>query len=229
MDKLAEGCAGECCAPPPLVLPTRREEGRAAVIRRAFRLEWLTIGWMTIEAVVALVAGVGAGSLVLVAFGLDSIIELISAGVLMWRLSTELRYGQAFSEAAERLASRIGGVLLMMLATYVVLAAGWNLWVRHGEAFSLPGLVVAVLAIPIMRYLARRKIDLAAELGSRALRADAVEAITCGWLSLVAVVSLGAQAIFGFWWIDSVGSLAIVWLLVKEGREAWNGDCCADC
>jgi divalent metal cation (Fe/Co/Zn/Cd) transporter len=147
----------------------------------------------------------------------------------MWRLSTELRYGQAFSETAERLASRIGGMLLMTLATYVVLAAGWNLWVRHGEAFSLPGLVVTILAIPIMRYLARRKIDLATELGSRALRADAVEAITCGWLSLVAVVSLGAQAILGFWWIDSVGSLAIVWLLVKEGREAWIGECCGEC
>ena len=229
VDKLADACAGECCAPPPLVLPTRRAEDRAPLIRRAFRLEWLTIGWMTIEAVVALVAGIGAGSLVLVAFGLDSVIELISAGVLMWRLSTELRYGQAFSETAERLASRIGGMLLMTLATYVVLAAGWNLWVRHGEAFSLPGLVVTILAIPIMRYLARRKIDLATELGSRALRADAVEAITCGWLSLVAVVSLGAQAIFGFWWIDSVGSLAIVWLLVKEGREAWSGECCGQC
>jgi divalent metal cation (Fe/Co/Zn/Cd) transporter len=229
VDKLVDACAGECCAPPPLVLPTRRAEDRAALIRRAFRLEWLTVGWMTIEAVVALVAGIGAGSLVLVAFGLDSIIELISAGVLMWRLSTELRHGQAFSETAERLASRIGGVLLMTLATYVVLAAGWNLWVRHGEAFSFPGLVVTILAIPIMRYLARRKIDLAAELGSRALRADAVEAITCGWLSLVAVVSLGAQAILGFWWIDSVGSLAIVWLLVKEGREAWIGECCGEC
>ncbi len=226
---LAEACAGECCAPPPLALPTRRAVDRAGLIRAAFRLEWLTIGWMTIEAVVALVAGIGAGSLVLIAFGLDSVIELISAGVLMWRLSIELRHGQAFSEAAERLASRIGGALLMALATYVVLAVAWNLWDRHGEAFSLPGLIVTIIAIPIMRYLARRKIDLATELGSRALRADAVEAITCGWLSLVAVVSLGAQAIFGFWWIDSVGSLAIVWLLVKEGREAWNGDCCAEC
>ncbi|MGD1037471.1 MAG: hypothetical protein ABR878_09790 [Roseiarcus sp.] len=83
----------------------------------------------------------------------------------------------------------------------------------------------ARMASPVMRYLARRKIDLANKLGSRALRADAVEAITCGWLSLVAVVSLAAQALLGFWWIDSVGSLAIVWLLVKEGREAWSGDC----
>jgi divalent metal cation (Fe/Co/Zn/Cd) transporter len=80
-----------------------------------------------------------------------------------------------------------------------------------------------------MRYLATRKIDLANRLGSRALRTDAVESITCSWLSVVAVVSLGAQAIFGAWWIDSVGSLAILWFLIKEGREAWQGECCADC
>jgi Co/Zn/Cd efflux system component len=110
---------------------SRRRCRRAAVTRDAFRLEWLTIGWMSIEAVVALISGVAAGSLVLVAFGLDSVIELISAGVLMWRLSVELRHGQAFSEDAERLASRIGGVLLFGLAAYVVLAAGWHLWTQH--------------------------------------------------------------------------------------------------
>jgi hypothetical protein len=80
-----------------------------------------------------------------------------------------------------------------------------------------------------MRYLATRKIDLANRLGSRALRTDAVESITCGWLSVVAVVSLGVQAISGAWWVDSAGSLAILWFLIKEGREAWQGECCADC
>ena len=229
IDKLAESCADACCAPPPLVLPSSPAGDRTPLIQYAFRLEWLTIGWMSIEAVVALISGVAAGSLVLIAFGLDSIIELISAGVLMWRLSVELRHGQAFSEDAERLASRIGGVLLFVLAAYVILAAGWHLWTQHGEEFSLPGLILTALAIPIMRYLARHKIDLADKLGSRALRADAMESITCGWLSLVAVVSLTAQALFGFWWIDSIGSLAIVWLLIKEGREAWSGECCSDC
>jgi divalent metal cation (Fe/Co/Zn/Cd) transporter len=229
MDKLVEPCTDACCAPPPLVLPSSAAGGRTSLIRDAFRLEWLTIGWMSIEAVVALISGVAAGSLVLVAFGLDSVIELISAGVLMWRLSVELRHGQAFSEDAERLASRIGGVLLFVLAAYVVLAAGWHLWTQHDEDFSLPGLILTALAIPIMRYLARHKIDLADKLGSRALRADAMESMTCGWLSLVAVVSLTAQALFGFWWIDSIGSLAIVWLLIKEGREAWSGECCCDC
>jgi divalent metal cation (Fe/Co/Zn/Cd) transporter len=226
VEDITPACGDGCCAAPALEAPP--EAGRAQLIRDAFRLEWLTIGWMVVEAVVALASGIAAGSLVLVAFGLDSVIELVSAGVLVWRLSVELRHGRSFSDDAERLASRVGGVLLFALAAYVVAAAGWNLWQRQGEEFSWPGLAVTLLAIPVMRYLAVRKLDIAARLGSRALRADAMEAITCGWLSFVAVVSLGAQALFGFWWIDSAGSLAIVWLLVKEGREAWAGECC-DC
>lgn len=214
----------ECCAPPSLNLPPRSD--RRPHIREAFRLEWLTIGWMTVEAVVSIAAGVTAGSLVLVAFGLDSVIELASACVLMWRLSVELRHGQAFSERAERVASRVGGALLFALAAYVTAAAAWQLWTRTGEEFSWPGLIVALAAIPIMRWLANRKLAIAEKIGSRALRADAIEAVTCGWLSLVVVVTLATQWLISAWWIDSVGSLAIVWLLVKEGREAWSGDRC---
>jgi divalent metal cation (Fe/Co/Zn/Cd) transporter len=217
----------ESCAPSPLIFPPRSD--RLPLIREAFRLEWLTIGWMTIEAVIAIAAGVTAGSLVLLAFGLDSVIELASAGVLMWRLSVELRYGQKFSERAERVAGRISGGLLFALAAYVTAAAVSQLWNGTGEEFSWPGFIVALVAIPAMRYLAQRKIDIAAKIGSRALRADAMEAVTCGWLSFVVVVSLAAQWLVGAWWIDGVGSLAIVWLLVKEGREAWRGECCADC
>jgi divalent metal cation (Fe/Co/Zn/Cd) transporter len=221
--------ADACCAPGPLTLPPSPSTDRTALIREAFRLEWLTIGWMTVEAVVAIASGVAAGSLVLMAFGLDSVIELASAGALMWRLSVELRHGQQFSENAERLASRVAGGLLFALAVYVTLAAGWSLWTRTGEQFSWPGFIVALAAIPSMRYLALRKIAVAEKIGSRALRADAMEAVTCGWLSLVVVVSLAAQWVFGAWWIDGVGSLAIVWFLVKEGREAWSdqeGGCC---
>jgi Cation efflux family len=121
-----------------------------------------------------------------------------------------------------------GRALLIGLAAYILVAAGWNLSARHTEELSLPGFIVTLMAIPVMRYLARRKIELADQLGSRALRADAMESVTCGWLSVVAIVSLGAEAVSGVWWIDSVGSLAIVWLLVKEGLEAWRGECCAD-
>ena len=217
----------ECCAPPPLVLPPRPE--RASLIREAFRLEWLTIGWMTIEAIVSIGAGIFAGSLVVLAFGLDSLIELASAGVLMWRLSIELRHGQGFSERAERIASRIGGGLLFALAIYVTAASLWRLWTATGETFSWPGFIVALIAIPAMRYLARRKIAIAEKIGSRALRADAIEAVTCGWLSFVVVISLALQWLTGAGWIDGVGSLAIVWFLVKEGREAWSGDDCSCC
>jgi divalent metal cation (Fe/Co/Zn/Cd) transporter len=219
---------GDCCAPHSLSLPLGIDRRRP--IHEAFRLEWLTIGWMTVEAVVSITAGLMAGSLVLIAFGLDSIIELASAGVLMWRLSIELRHGQKFSERAENLAGRIGGSLLFLLAAYVTAAASWQLWTQSSHEFSWPGFVVALIAIPAMRYLAQRKIAIAEKIGSRALRADAIEAVTCGWLSLVVVASLAAQWwLIGAWWIDGVGSLAIVYLLIKEGWEAWRGDECGWC
>ena len=199
------------------------------LISQAFRLEWATVAWMVIEGAVAISAGVAAGSLTLAAFGLDSAIELVSAGVLIWRLTVELRHGQAFSEGAERIASRLGGGLLFALAAFVVAGAAWSLWTRHGEAFSIPGLVVALLAMPIMTLLARRKMAHATQLGSRAMRADAVESITCGWLSLVVVVGLLADLQIGAWWVDAVTSLALVWFVVKEAREAWSGEACEAC
>ncbi len=199
-------------------------ESRAALVREAFRLEYFTIGWMVIEAAVAIGSGIAARSVTLLAFGIDSVIELISAGVLIWRLAVEQRDGQSFAEAAEHMASRIGGALLFALAAYVVSAAGWSLWTRRGQDFSWPGLFVSLAAIPIMWLLSRRKLRVAETLGSRALRADAIESITCGWLSLVVVIGLLAQLLFGAWWIDAVSSLAIVWLLVKEGWESWRDD-----
>ena len=200
------------------------EAERAALVREAFRLEYFTFGWMVIEAAVAIGAGVAAQSITLLAFGIDSLIELASAGVLIWRLNLELRRGQSLSESAERTASRIGGVLLFALAGYVMVAAGWGFWIREGQAFSWPGLLVALAAIPAMWVLSRRKLRIAAALGSRALRADAVESITCGWLSFAVVIGLMAQLVLGAWWIDSATSLVIVWLLVKEGREAWSAE-----
>ena len=200
---------------------------RSALIQSAFRLEWLTVIWMMVETAVALGAGIAAHSLLLVAFGIDSVIEIVSACVLIWRLSVELRRGRVFSEAAERRASRIAGALLFALALYVVAAAAWGLWQHRGAEFSTPGFILIVAAIPIMYVLSRQKLALAEQLGSRALRADAIESITCGWLSFVVVIGLLAQLALGVWWVDSVASLAVVYFLIKEGREAWNGgDCC---
>ena len=180
---------------------------------------------MLIEAAVAIVSGVAAHSLSLIAFGADSLIELASAGVLLWRLEVEMRRGAEFSESVEKRASRIGGALLFALAAYVVVSAAYGLWVREGQDFSVPGLVITVLAIPIMWWLARAKMRVAEQIGSRALRADAVEAITCSYLSGIVVLGLIAQFLMrDWWWLDSSISLAIVVLLVKEGREAWEAE-----
>ncbi len=208
---------------------TQADPTRESAIRSAFRLEYLTLGWMTVEAAVGIGAGLAAGSLALTAFGADSLIELASAGVLLWRLTVELRHGRQFAESAERLAARIGGALLAALALYVVTSAGFKLWLGRGAEFSPAGLALTVVAIPLMYWLARRKLRMADAIGSRALRADAVESITCGWLAFVVVAALIAEALIGAWWIDPVASLAIVWFLVREAREAWSGeDCCDD-
>src|SRR5271169_3803358 len=113
---------------------------RPDLIRRAFRLVWLTAGWLLIEAAVAILSGVSANSLSLIAFGADSLIELASAGVLLWRLHAETHQGAEFSESIEQRASRIGGVLLFVLAAYVVVSVAYGLWVREGQEFSPPGL-----------------------------------------------------------------------------------------
>ena len=206
---------------------TSRSDARGRLVQEAFRLEYLTIGWMVIEAGVAISSGVAARSITLLAFGIDSLIELASACVLIWRLTVELRHGQSVAESVERRASRTGGALLFALAAYVVIAAGWSLWTGRGQGFSWAGLAISLAALPIMWVLSRRKLHVAGALGSRALRTDAVEGVACGWLSFVVVIGLLAQLALGVWWVDSITSLAILWLLIKEGREAWEGE--GDC
>lgn len=222
-------CHDACCAADAARSLVDFGAERTRLVRQAFRLEYLTVAWMTVEAAVAVWSGIRANSISLLAFGIDSVIEIASACVLIWRLSVELRRGQVFAEDAERRASRIAGGLLFVLAAYVVTAAAWKLWTHTGQEFSWPGLAVTALAMPLMYLLARRKFVVAGALGSRALHADAMEAVTCGWLSLVVVIGLVAEALTGAWWVDAATSVAVVWFLVKEGREAWSGDgCCRD-
>jgi divalent metal cation (Fe/Co/Zn/Cd) transporter len=194
---------------------------RTALVRAAFVLEWLTLGWVTIEATIATWASIEGHSLSLLAFGADSLIEALSACVLLWRLNMELRKGHSFSEEIERKASKIGGALLLGLVAYVVVSAAWGLWIREGQEFSGIGLAITAATIPVMYLLGKRKIAIAEQIGSRSLRADAMESITCGWLSFVVLAGLLAQYALGAWWIDPITSLAVVYFLVKEGREAW--------
>jgi divalent metal cation (Fe/Co/Zn/Cd) transporter len=208
---------------------TSRPSDRLADVNWALRLEWLTLVWMTVEAAVAIGAGVAAHSLVLEAFGADSIIELLSAGVLVWRLRVELRNEASFPESVERRASRIGGFLLFALSVYVMAGAIRTLWMREGQDFTITGLLLTGAAIPVMYILAKSKLRMAGRLGSGALRADAVESLTCGYLSVVVFVALLAQLLFGAWWLSGASALVLVPFLLREAREAWEGDeCCHD-
>ena len=197
---------------------------REELIGRALRLEWVTVGWMLIETGVAIGSGVAAHSLTLIAFGADSIIELLSACLLLWRLRVELRDGEEFSESTEKFAAKAGAVLLIALTIYVVLSAAWGLWRGIGQEFSVPGLILAAAAIPVMYVLASAKRGIAATIGSDALRADAAESIACGYLSGVVMIGLLAQWLIGAWWIDGISALALTPFLIKEAREAWEGE-----
>src|SRR5260370_1808977 len=128
-------------------------ENREELIERAFRLEWITAGWMVVEAAVAIGSGVAARSLTLIAFGADSVIELLSACLLLWRLRVELRERENFSEATERTAGRAGAALLVALSLYVVANAASRLWRRTGPEFSTLGLALALLPLPIIAVL----------------------------------------------------------------------------
>lgn len=202
--------------------------GLAAGLRAGLRLEAVSIAWMVAEAAVSIGAGVAAGSLLLIAFGADSIIELVSAALLFWRLRRQalglLPDGEAL-EALERKVSRIAGFLLYALSAYVVAQAVYGLTHRHQAETSWPGIAVAVVAAFGMPLLARAKIRVADAIGSRALRADAMETFTCGYLSWALLAGLAANALLHWWWLDGAAALAVVPLLLKEAREAMTGEC----
>jgi divalent metal cation (Fe/Co/Zn/Cd) transporter len=206
-----------------------QETNLRAGLRVALWLEAVTIAWMIVEAAASIGAGLLARSLLLVAFGVDSGIELLSAGVLYRRLIQEAR-AKPGDEAAiarlERRTARSGGYLLYGLALYVLLQAAYGLWRRGAAETSWLGIGVAVVAALGMPVLARAKIRVAEQIGSRALRADAMETITCGYLSWVLLAGLAANALLHWWWLDSAAALVLVPFLIKEGREALTGECC---
>jgi len=206
--------------------------GRDADLRFALTLTYITIGWMTTEGAAALWLGWASKSLLLEAFGIDSVIELFSGFVLLWRLRAEMN-GAASAERAEdveRRAARYVGYSLYALVAYVVFNSGYGLFIakRITDTYeSVWGILIGLVAKIGMPILAAYKLKVAARLKSRALRADAVESITCGYLSIVLMVGLAATRVLGWWWLDSVAALALIPFLIKEGREAIRGECCA--
>ena len=196
---------------------------REALLRRGIVLESVTVGYNALEGIVAIVAGLAAGSVALTGFGIDSVIEVTSGALLWWRLRAELG-SPPLRPTVERRAARGAGLLLLALALYIVAESVRDLRTgQHPETSSI-GIVLTSLSLIVMPLLARAKLRTAEKLESRALRADAHETIVCAWLSATTLSGLGLNAVLGWWWADPVAALAMLPLIVREGIEAWRGE-----
>ncbi len=200
---------------------------RDSLLRTGVRLEWFTIGWNSVEAVVAIGAGLLAGSIALVGFGLDSVIETAAGLMVLWRLKREVAGAHDDEvERAERAALRFVGLTFLVLAVYVFYESAGKLWRQEASGESWVGIGLAICSVIVMPLLAMRKRAVARALGSQALAADAVETLVCAYLSLTLLLGLGLNALAGWWWADPLAALAMLPLIVKEGVEALQGEAC---
>ncbi|MGZ9276682.1 MAG: cation transporter [Candidatus Limnocylindrales bacterium] len=199
---------------------------RLALLRRGLVLEYLTVGWNIAEGLIAIGAGVVARSPALIGFGVDSFVESVSGGALIWRLRSEIN-GSDDEEAIERIehrAERFVGVAFLLLAAYVAFEAIRALIGEEAPDASPVGIALTAVSIAVMLWLARAKRETGEALGSRALIADSKQTYACWYLSVVALAGLALNALLGFWWADPVAALGIVVLLVREGIEAVRGE-----
>jgi divalent metal cation (Fe/Co/Zn/Cd) transporter len=186
---------------------------------RAVWLAVATVAYNLVEAGVALYAGIA-----LVGFGLDSVIELAAAAVVLWRLRLELRGVEGDRvRSVEAGVTRFVGVTLLALAAYVVIQSVWILWTRQAPQESWLGVVLAILSLLIMPLLGIGKLRAADAIGSRALRQEAKETLACAYLSFALLLGLGANALAGWWWADPAAALLMVPWLLREGLEAFEG------
>jgi divalent metal cation (Fe/Co/Zn/Cd) transporter len=197
---------------------------RRTLLRKGRHLEYLTLGWNLAEAAVAITAGALAGSTALVGFGVDSLIESTSGGILLWRLSSD-----EGGERRDERALRFVGVSFLLLAAWVGFEASSSLLSGEVPDGSKVGIGLAILSLLIMPLLARAKRKVAADLGSRALEADSRQTDLCAYLSAILLIGLGLNAILGWWWADSVAALAMVPIIGSEGIRALRGQECTDC
>jgi divalent metal cation (Fe/Co/Zn/Cd) transporter len=199
---------------------------RTQLLRRGLHLEYLTVGWNIAEGLIAIGAGIAAGSIALIGFGVDSFVETVSGLVLIWRLSAEAR-GRLDGEAVEHVERRaewLVGVAFLVLAAYVGFEAVRSLVGQEAPDASPVGIALTAVSIAVVLWLARAKRRTGEALGSRALIADAQQTYACWYLSVVTLTGLALNAAFGWWWADPLAALGIVVLLVREGVEALRGE-----
>ena len=195
---------------------------RSQLVARGKRLEYLTLGWNTLEAIVAIAAGWIAGSIALIGFGLDSVIECLSGAALLWRL-----HAREDDERRERIALKVVGSSFLLLAAYVAFDAAFALWTRERPEHSIPGIILACASLVVMPLLARAKRRVARELNSNALHADSRQTDICAYLSAILVGGLALNALLNWWWADPVAALVMSPIIAREGVEALRGNHCA--
>lgn len=201
-------------------------DARQHAIARGRRLEYVTVGWNSLEALASIVAGVLAGSIALVGFGLDSVIETSSGAAMLWRLGHRHEQSAESRERAERIALRVIGLSFLALALYVLVDAVHSLWTREAPNESILGIVIAVLSLIVMPLLARAKRKIAKALGSNALHADSRQTDLCAYLSAILLAGLVLNATVGWWWADPVAGLVMVPIIAREGVQALRGEGC---
>ena len=199
---------------------------RTALIRRGRYLEYFTIAYNSLEGLIAVVAGVIAGSIALVGFGFDSLIEVTSGAVLLWRLHADI--DEARRERVEAISLRIVGACFVLLAIYVTYDSVKSLVRREAPEESVVGIVLATVSLLIMPLLVRAKRKVARAIKSDALMADSKQTELCTYLSAILLGGLLLNALFGWWWADPVAALIMVPIIVKEGIEALRGETCCD-
>jgi divalent metal cation (Fe/Co/Zn/Cd) transporter len=191
---------------------------------RGKRLEYFTVVWNSLEALVAIVSGLIAGSISLTGFGVDSLIEVTSGGALLWRMTAES--DRQRRELIERSALRIVGGCFLALAIYVTYEGAYKLVFRELADRSVVGIGLATVSLIAMPILARAKRRVSKELGSAAMAADAKQTDFCAYLSAILLTGLSLNAFFGIWWADPVAGLAMVPLIAREGLRALQGKTC---
>lgn len=190
--------------------------------QRGVRLEYFTIAWNVLEGVASIAAGIAAGSIALVVFGLDSFIEVAAAGVVVWEL-------RGVDEGRERRALKLIALTFFALGLYVAVSATRDLVIHEHPGGSIPGIVIATVSLAVMPTLAWAKRRTGRAMNSATLTADAQETLLCSYLSAILLAGLALNALFGWWWADPVAACGMAALAVREGREAWRGeDHCTD-
>jgi cation diffusion facilitator family transporter len=202
--------------------------GTETAVRRGRQLAWLTVGWNTVEGVVALVSGVVAGSVALVGFGVDSYVEVFAGAVILWRLNQEAHDAHV-SEQAERRAVKLIAATFILLAVGIGAESVRKLVTGERPHESLVGIGLTIVSLCVMPVLARAKRRVGRQLGSRALEADATETTLCVWLSAIVLVGLVLNALFGWWWADPLAGFGIVYVAGREGVEHWESNAVDEC